>query len=230
MSPLRDAIQKAIQRFAGQSIVVYGSSIATTENEALRKLALGFGLRIDKCPTCNGRGRRAYGRETEDGCDECGCEGVVVIDPAEEAAAATALLAEIWRAVSAGNPPPMSDRAAWLAPVNDRVESASSAARYGAELLTAARTHLAATAESSEAEAVVAMTSLNSPDREAVWQRYLAAFDRTKAAEASLRSITDRIELETLRERMKEQDEQQAGVDKMFEETKQFIRQHEGGR
>ena len=52
--------------------------------DALRALAVACGLRVDLCPACNGRGRRAYGRETEDGCDECECSGVVVVDPAEE--------------------------------------------------------------------------------------------------------------------------------------------------
>lgn len=64
-----------------------------TAEDALRPLALACGLRIDPCPACNGRGRRAYGREVEDGCDECECSGVVVVDHAEEVERLTRALA-----------------------------------------------------------------------------------------------------------------------------------------
>lgn len=71
------------------SALVWGSSMAPTEDEALRRLARGFGLRVETCGSCNGRGRHAYGREVEDGCDACECAGVVVVDPAEEVARLT---------------------------------------------------------------------------------------------------------------------------------------------
>ena len=57
---------------------------AGDDAKALRGVAFAIGLREAPCPACNGRGRRAYGREVEDGCDECECSGVVVVDPAEE--------------------------------------------------------------------------------------------------------------------------------------------------
>ena len=57
---------------------------AVADLDALRALAVACGLREAPCPACDGRGRRAYGREVEDGCDECECAGVVVVDPEEE--------------------------------------------------------------------------------------------------------------------------------------------------
>ncbi len=57
---------------------------AGADLDALRALAVACGLREAPCPACDGRGRRAYGREVEDGCDECECAGVVVVDPEEE--------------------------------------------------------------------------------------------------------------------------------------------------
>ena len=57
---------------------------ASDDAKALRGVAFAVGMRVDPCPACNGRGRLAYGRETEDGCDECECSGVVANDPAEE--------------------------------------------------------------------------------------------------------------------------------------------------
>ena len=59
---------------------------ASTRADALRALALACGLRVETCGACNGRGRHAYGREVEDGCDACECAGIVVVDPAEEVA------------------------------------------------------------------------------------------------------------------------------------------------
>jgi len=54
--------------------------------DALGALAVLVGLRVETCGACNGRGRHAYGREVEDGCDACECAGIVVVDPAEEVA------------------------------------------------------------------------------------------------------------------------------------------------
>ena len=67
---------------------------AGDDAKALRGVAFAIGLREAPCPACNGRGRRAYGREVEDGCDECECAGVVVVDPAEEVERLRAELAE----------------------------------------------------------------------------------------------------------------------------------------
>lgn len=66
--------------------LVWGSAMADTADEALRRLARGFGLRVETCGSCGGRGQRLYAREVEDGCDACECAGVVVVDPAEEVA------------------------------------------------------------------------------------------------------------------------------------------------
>jgi hypothetical protein len=60
------------------------SYTATPDLDALRALALACGLRVETCGACNGRGRHAYAREVEDGCDACECAGVVVVDPAAE--------------------------------------------------------------------------------------------------------------------------------------------------
>lgn len=57
--------------------------------DGLRALAVACGLRVEACPACGGRGRRLYDRETEDGCDKCGCAGVVAVDPTEEVARLT---------------------------------------------------------------------------------------------------------------------------------------------
>lgn len=75
-----------------------------TAEDALRPLAVACGLRIDPCPACNGRGRRAYGREVEDGCDECECSGVVVVDPAEEVERLTMALDRAHHAVREHGP------------------------------------------------------------------------------------------------------------------------------
>ena len=79
-------------RTSTASVVLYGPdgvvidvvARAGDDAKALRGVAFACGLREAPCPACDGRGRRAYGREVEDGCDECECAGVVVVDPAEE--------------------------------------------------------------------------------------------------------------------------------------------------
>lgn len=79
-------------RTSTASVVIYGAdgavvdvvARASDDAKALRGVAFAVGMRVDPCPACNGRGRRAYGREVEDGCDECECSGVVVVDPAED--------------------------------------------------------------------------------------------------------------------------------------------------
>ena len=79
-------------RTSTASVVIYGAdgavvdvvARASDDAKALRGVAFAVGLCVDPCPACNGRGRRAYGREVEDGCDECECSGVVANDPAEE--------------------------------------------------------------------------------------------------------------------------------------------------
>ena len=58
----------------------------STERGALESLAVAAGLRVETCGSCGGRGQRLYAREVEDGCDECECAGVVVVDPAKEIA------------------------------------------------------------------------------------------------------------------------------------------------
>lgn len=79
--------------------------------DALGALAAIVGLRVETCGACNGRGRHAYGREAEDGCDECECAGIVVVDPAAEveqllasrddaADAFDRLVARVWRAAT----------------------------------------------------------------------------------------------------------------------------------
>ena len=79
-------------RTSTASVVLYGPdgvvidvvARAGDDAKALRGVAFACGLREAPCPACDGRGRRAYGREVEDGCDECECAGVVVVDPEEE--------------------------------------------------------------------------------------------------------------------------------------------------
>jgi len=79
-------------RTSTAAVVLYGSdgavidvvARASDDARALRGVAFAVGLRVAPCPACGGRGRRAYGREVEDGCDECECSGVVANDPAEE--------------------------------------------------------------------------------------------------------------------------------------------------
>jgi chromosome segregation ATPase len=74
---------------------------ANADLDALRDLAILVGLRVTDCPACGGRGRSLYAREVEDGCDECECAGVVVIDPAEEVERLRAELAETERRLDA---------------------------------------------------------------------------------------------------------------------------------
>lgn len=79
-------------RTSTASVVIYGADGAVVDvvaragddAKALRGVAFAVGLSVAPCPACGGRGRRAYGREVEDGCDECECSGVVASDPAEE--------------------------------------------------------------------------------------------------------------------------------------------------
>ena len=89
-------------RTSTASVVIYGAdgavvdvvARASDDAKALRGVAFAVGLRVAPCPACGGRGRRAYGREVEDGCDECECSGVVVVDPAEDVERLRAELAE----------------------------------------------------------------------------------------------------------------------------------------
>ena len=94
--------------------IVFGAPVygyGETVDDALRALAAIVGLRVETCGACNGRGRHAYGREAEDGCDECECAGIVVVDPAAEveqllasrddaADAFDRLVARVWRAAT----------------------------------------------------------------------------------------------------------------------------------
>lgn len=74
------------------------TALDATDIDALRALALACGLRVETCGACNGRGRHAYGREAEDGCDECECAGIVVVDHAADAF--DRLVARVWRAAT----------------------------------------------------------------------------------------------------------------------------------
>lgn len=74
-----------------------------------------------KCPACNGRGRRLYGREVEDGCDDCEATGQV---PDEHPAPGVPEGATAWDAA------PPEALAAWRTCVRSHTHGGNPPARF----------------------------------------------------------------------------------------------------